>query len=291
MADTTPGGGSAARNTHPLVIVAAGAVTLFCLVGIGVMTGIIPGVQSGPAPKTETVAAPPTAAGAAMAPVGSAPEAALPSAPGAQTTALPPIKSDTLGQPNAKLDAKAGNPPPTPAKPVTPARSSTNSASGVPPSSANSGSTTPPTPVYATAAGQTGASGAAHPPASQIDQAPAVSRPPPQICRECGTVEQITQNQQQGQASGTGAVLGGLIGGVVGHQVGSGRGKDVATVAGAVGGALLGNQIEKSSGVKAGFEVRVRMEDNTFRTAKFDGEPGFRIGDRVRFDGGRLVRR
>ncbi len=288
MADMTPGGSNANRKTHPLVIVAAGAITLFCLVGIGVMTGIIPGAQSGPAPKAETVAAPPTAAGAAMAPIGSAPEAALPQgAPpngsGASSTALPPIKSDTLGQPNARLDAKAGNVTPAPAKPNIAPPSSTSGAS--------SASATPPTPVYAATTNQAGTAGAANPPASQNEPVPVVNRPPPQICRDCGTVEQITQLQQQGQASGTGAVLGGLIGGVVGHQVGSGRGKDVATVAGAVGGALLGNQIEKSSAGKSGFDVRVRMEDNTFRTAKFEGEPGFRIGDRVRFEGGRLVRR
>ena len=288
MSDTTPGGSAATRKTHPLVIVAAGAVTLFCLVGIGVMTGIIPGAQSGPPAKSETVAAPPSAAGVAQAPIGSAPEAALPqgapqNAPGASGTALPPIKSETLGQPNAKLDAKAANAAPAPAK--------LNTTTRLPNEGAGSSPTTPPTPVYASAASQAGTAGAVNPPAGQTEPVPVVYRPSPQICRDCGTVEQITQIQQQGQASGTGAVLGGLIGGVVGHQVGSGRGKDVATVAGAVGGALLGNQIEKSSAGKTGFDVRVRMEDNTFRTAKFEGEPGFRIGDRVRFEGGRLVRR
>ena len=39
-----------------------------------------------------------------------------------------------------------------------------------------------------------------------------------------------------------GAIVGGLIGGVLGHQVGSGRGNDVATAAGAIGGAAIGSR-------------------------------------------------
>ncbi|HZQ63536.1 MAG TPA: glycine zipper 2TM domain-containing protein, partial [Casimicrobiaceae bacterium] len=37
-----------------------------------------------------------------------------------------------------------------------------------------------------------------------------------------------------------GAIIGGVIGGVLGHQIGGGRGKDVATALGAVGGAAVG---------------------------------------------------
>ena len=39
-----------------------------------------------------------------------------------------------------------------------------------------------------------------------------------------------------------GAIVGGLIGGVLGHQVGSGRGNDVATATGAIGGAAIGSR-------------------------------------------------
>jgi uncharacterized protein YcfJ len=39
-----------------------------------------------------------------------------------------------------------------------------------------------------------------------------------------------------------GAIVGGLIGGVLGHQVGGGRGNDVATAAGAIGGAAIGSR-------------------------------------------------
>jgi uncharacterized protein YcfJ len=41
-------------------------------------------------------------------------------------------------------------------------------------------------------------------------------------------------------------VLGAVAGGVIGHQFGGGRGKDVATVVGALGGGYAGNQIQGS---------------------------------------------
>src|SRR5258707_5563825 len=59
-------------------------------------------------------------------------------------------------------------------------------------------------------------------------------------CKECGTVVDVKTIKKEGEGSGVGAVLGGVAGGVLGHQVGSGRGKDVATVAGAAGGAQIG---------------------------------------------------
>ena len=49
-----------------------------------------------------------------------------------------------------------------------------------------------------------------------------------------GTVVAIDVIGGPGRSSGAGAVIGGIVGGVVGHQVGSGRGNDVATVAGAL---------------------------------------------------------
>jgi outer membrane lipoprotein SlyB len=77
---------------------------------------------------------------------------------------------------------------------------------------------------------------------------------------------------------------------VLGHQVGKGRGKDVATVAGAVGGAVLGNQIEKSGKTTTRYDIRVRLEDGTFQTIRSETDQGYRVGDRVKVENGRLVR-
>jgi uncharacterized protein YcfJ len=90
---------------------------------------------------------------------------------------------------------------------------------------------------------------------------------------------------------GAGAVVGGIIGGVLGHQVGSGRGNDLATAAGAVGGAVAGHQIEKNRGEGAE-QYRVTVQFRDGREASFlqDSLYGIRVGDRVRVDGGRLIR-
>lgn len=55
------------------------------------------------------------------------------------------------------------------------------------------------------------------------------------------------QPQQQAQASCddanvVGAAIGAVAGGVAGNQIGGGRGKDLATVGGAIGGGYLGQQ-------------------------------------------------
>lgn len=61
---------------------------------------------------------------------------------------------------------------------------------------------------------------------------------------ECST-ERVVTNKEWGTNSVAGTVLGGAAGGVLGHQIGGGHGKDVATAAGAVGGAYLGNRVAK----------------------------------------------
>lgn len=68
----------------------------------------------------------------------------------------------------------------------------------------------------------------------------AVVGPPNQ---RCWMERQQVQAAPQGQSNVGGLLLGGLIGGVLGHQVGGGSGKDLATVAGAVGGAVVGNNL------------------------------------------------
>ncbi len=66
-------------------------------------------------------------------------------------------------------------------------------------------------------------------------------------CDNCGSVTDIKTIQIKGEGTGLGAITGGVLGGVLGHQIGGGRGKDVATVAGAAGGAYAGHQVEKNS--------------------------------------------
>ena len=104
-------------------------------------------------------------------------------------------------------------------------------------------------------------------------------------CSDCGTVESVNATEVAGQSNGTGAVIGGVLGGVLGHQVGGGRGKDLATVAGAVGGALAGNAIEKNRKASTNYQVRVRLDDGSFRTITVNSATSVQAGDRVRVEG------
>jgi len=60
--------------------------------------------------------------------------------------------------------------------------------------------------------------------------------------QECTTQTMVTPAQPQGNGI-AGGIIGGLAGGLLGAQVGHGSGKTAATIVGAAGGAIVGNQI------------------------------------------------
>jgi uncharacterized protein YcfJ len=55
----------------------------------------------------------------------------------------------------------------------------------------------------------------------------------------------------QPQTSGAGALMGAIAGGAVGHNVGGGSGQAIATIAGMIGGAMLGDKIENPGAAQA----------------------------------------
>ncbi|MBB8251937.1 glycine zipper 2TM domain-containing protein, partial [Escherichia coli] len=62
--------------------------------------------------------------------------------------------------------------------------------------------------------------------------------------QECRNVTVTHRRPVQDENRITGSVLGAVAGGVIGHQFGGGRGKDVATVVGALGGGFAGPRIQ-----------------------------------------------
>ena len=110
------------------------------------------------------------------------------------------------------------------------------------------------------------------------------------LCKECGTVTNVRTVKKEGEASGAGAVIGGIAGGVLGHQIGSGRGKDVATVAGAAGGAYAGHTIEKNKNKVTKYVVNIKMDDGTNRTFNFSSPTSYKAGDKVKIVDKKLVR-
>jgi len=63
-----------------------------------------------------------------------------------------------------------------------------------------------------------------------------------------------------------GAIIGGVAGGLLGNQVGGGRGKEAATAAGAVIGALTGDRIQNSNNVAIAAPAPEAREVRSCRT-------------------------
>ena len=116
---------------------------------------------------------------------------------------------------------------------------------------------------------------------------------PKQVCHD-ETVTHTEEPKDKHQIAGT--AIGAVLGGVLGHQVGGGKGKTLATVAGAVGGGYAGKRIEESrqqakvtSSVErrcstvnssvtkiVGYDVRYEYKGVT-RTVRMDHDPGDRV--------------
>lgn len=115
------------------------------------------------------------------------------------------------------------------------------------------------------------------------------------VCASCGSVESVTAVQRQGQVNGVnvgnttvgiGTVAGGLLGGLLGNQVGGGSGRTAATVLGVAGGAFAGNTVEKNMKKVTVYDVRVRMDNGTYR--HLDISSAVPVGSRVIVEGKNL---
>ncbi len=126
------------------------------------------------------------------------------------------------------------------------------------------------------------------PPPPPYQPAPVVEQPKP-ICHDCGVIESVREVEKKGEASGTGAAIGGIAGGLLGRQTGNGRGRDVMTVLGAIGGAVAGHEIEKNAHKVKSYEIDIRFDDGTTRLITQDTPPVWRSGDRVRVQDGVIM--
>jgi outer membrane lipoprotein SlyB len=104
------------------------------------------------------------------------------------------------------------------------------------------------------------------------------------VCANCGVVVAVNMIEETGKGSGVGVIAGGVVGGLVGNQVGDGTGRDLATLAGAVGGAFAGNAIEKNSRKIKSYHIVVKMDDGTERTYRQATDPGLVNGEKVKIE-------
>jgi outer membrane lipoprotein SlyB len=244
-----------ARSTHPMIVVAATAVTIASLAAIASIAGWIPG-------KSEASLPAPTAQ------VASAPAAAVPPA----ITTPAPVATEPAAPAKTAPVHKAA-----PRKTTKEADYAYKSS----PSSSNRGATPVDYPmndsgVYVENSRQ-------QPQYSQNTQSS-------NTCHDCATVESVREIKQDGEGTGLGAISGGVIGGLLGNQVGGGRGKTVGAVVGAVGGAYAGNAVEKNVRSTKSYEITVRLDDGNTRVFSESQPPSLQRGDRVRVSNGQLIR-
>ncbi|MBI2725552.1 MAG: glycine zipper 2TM domain-containing protein [Polaromonas sp.] len=120
--------------------------------------------------------------------------------------------------------------------------------------------------------------------------APAAASAEP-ACTDCGRVMAVSVTQRAGDASAVGVIAGGAIGAVLGNQVGGGFGKDLATLAGAAGGAYAGKIIEEKMKTHTVWTVTVHYVNDSKTSFEFVTDPGFQVGDWVRNSGNTIVRK
>lgn len=157
-----------------------------------------------------------------------------------------------------KALAAAKAPRPAPAGPASPAATST-----------------PPVPGTATPAPTS-----SHPSARTSEPA----------CADCAQVVAVSVTQKAGEYSAAGVLAGGAIGAVLGNQVGGGLGKDLATIAGAAGGAYAGKVIEEKMKTHMVWNVTVQYANGGKASFEFTADPGLQVGDKVRNTGNTIVK-
>ena len=109
-------------------------------------------------------------------------------------------------------------------------------------------------------------------------------------CIDCGRVTAVNVTEKKGESNALGVVAGGAAGALIGHQVGGGRGKDLATIAGAVGGAYAGKKIQESRNSTKVWTVEVQYDNGQRGTFTYDADPGVQNGDRVQ-KAGQFIKR
>ncbi|UUZ55242.1 hypothetical protein LP419_05435 [Massilia sp. H-1] len=130
---------------------------------------------------------------------------------------------------------------------------------------------------------------AQRPPATGNRCASRRPRPARKWCGNCGNVESVREVTQRAQGSGLGAAGGAVIRRPA-RQPGWRRQRPQARHRGrsAVGGAVVGNQVEGNMKATHSWEIRVRLDDGSARTFQRSSLDGYSKGDRVKVVDGAL---
>lgn len=145
--------------------------------------------------------------------------------------------------------------------------------------------------ALAAAKSRAAAAAATATPAATTTTPPSAAASAAAACADCGRVMAVAVTQKAGDASAMGVIAGGAIGAVLGNQVGGGFGKDLATLAGAAGGAYAGKIIEEKMKTHTVWTVTVHYPNDSKTSFEFTTDPGLQVGDWVRNSGNTIVRK
>jgi outer membrane lipoprotein SlyB len=109
----------------------------------------------------------------------------------------------------------------------------------------------------------------------------------------CGVIRDVGQVYvRDNSTTGGGAMLGAVIGAVFGSALARGDARTVTTLAGAVGGGLVGNAIESDSnqGGRPAWQFHVKLDNGQWATVTQWDNGNLRPGDRVIIHDNRLYR-
>jgi outer membrane lipoprotein SlyB len=283
---TTP---STRRGPHPLLILAALAVILFCAVGTAAIMGWLPS-SKGRTATGDLSEADRAALNASLQQPGATAQGYM--APNALPPAYPAQPAGAYAPATPVTTAPLAAPQPSTIAPTT-----ASTATGYAPGYAAQGGGAYGGSAYGSSTQGSTASGYAEPAPAPVRESHPKAKTTTRVaqeessgswCGNCGNVESVRTITTRAQGSGIGAAGGAILGGLLGNQVGGGHGRQLATVAGAVGGAVVGNQVEGNMKANHSYEIRVRLDDGTLRTFHQQSTPQWRTGDRVRVVKGSL---
>jgi outer membrane lipoprotein SlyB len=103
-------------------------------------------------------------------------------------------------------------------------------------------------------------------------------------CGDCAVVESIRTVDVASGPAYLGAIAGGIAGAVFGDKIGEAHARHVTRFLGAVGGALLGHEIERSASRRTQYEATFRLPSGAQKVRRYDNPPPFRAGDTIRFE-------
>lgn len=97
-----------------------------------------------------------------------------------------------------------------------------------------------------------------------------------------GTILRVAEVTIEGTSSGAGTLAGGAMGGALGSTIGGGSGRTIATVGGAIVGALAGSATEKGLTGTAGLEIEVQLDNGEVLVVVQENDGIYGVGERVR---------